>query len=434
MIGTKRRCYFRWLISILSFWIINWAQGQTVPLTRIPFLQVTGGVIIIQAQLTPHEDTLQFIFDTGSSGISLDSATAQHLGCKPTYDGLLIRGIAGVREVPQLRQQTLTIGGLRTDSLDFYINDYSVLTSIYGVRIDGVIGYAMLSRYIVSIDYEKQCMEWFAPGTFNYPRKGWLLQPQINRLPAYPFTIQELQTKSYPLLIDIGAGAGRTNQGLAAISIGYVSGDGAQGSNAIAIGGNSAQSNQATQAVAIGYAAGQYNQGSNAVAIGSFAGNNGQVNNSIAINATGSALSPTNQGLYINPIREANSTNLYLNYNSSSKEVTYSTGQALSPTYYGIYTPLTSSINGAIIYTEHGGHPVFPDNLPDGFKCTIIMHSNHPWTSNTLNTARFFSRLSGWSSGSAGRTTFSMPSGGVVEVRVVTINNQKCYFLSGDIQ
>ena len=206
MIGTKRRCYSRWLISFLSFWIINWAQGQTVPLTRIPFLQVTGGVIIIQAQLAPHEDTLQFIFDTGSSGISLDSATAQYLGCKPTYDGLLIRGIAGVREVPQLRQQTLTIGGLRTDSLDFYINDYSVLTSIYGVRIDGVIGYAMLSRYIVSIDYEKQCMEWFAPGTFNYPRKGWLLQPQINRLPAYPFTIQELQTKSYPLLIDIGAG------------------------------------------------------------------------------------------------------------------------------------------------------------------------------------------------------------------------------------
>ena len=206
MTWTKRRCYSKWLISILSFWIINWAQGQTAPLTRIPFLQVTGGVIIIQAQLAPHEDTLQFIFDTGSSGISLDSATAQYLGCKPTYDGLLIRGIAGVREVPQLRQQTLTIGGLRTDSLDFYINDYSVLTSIYGVRIDGVIGYAMLSRYIVSIDYEKQYMEWFAPGTFNYPRKGWLLQPQINRLPAYPFTIQELQTKSYPLLIDIGAG------------------------------------------------------------------------------------------------------------------------------------------------------------------------------------------------------------------------------------
>lgn len=180
--------------------------AQPTPLTRTPFLQVTGGVVIIQAQLAPFSDTLQFIFDTGSSGISLDSATAHYLGLRPTFDGLLIRGIAGIREVPQLRNQSLTIGSLRTDSLNFYINDYSVLTSIYGVRIDGVIGYALLSRYIVSIDYEKQYIEWFAPGLYPYPRKGTLLRPSINKLPAHPFLIQELQAKSYPLLIDIGAG------------------------------------------------------------------------------------------------------------------------------------------------------------------------------------------------------------------------------------
>lgn len=180
--------------------------AQPTPLTCTPFLQVTGGVVIIQAQLAPFSDTLQFIFDTGSSGISLDSATAHYLGLRPTFDGLLIRGIAGIREVPQLRNQSLTIGSLRTDSLNFYINDYSVLTSIYGVRIDGVIGYALLSRYIVSIDYEKQYIEWFAPGLYPYPRKGTLLRPSINKLPAHPFLIQELQAKSYPLLIDIGAG------------------------------------------------------------------------------------------------------------------------------------------------------------------------------------------------------------------------------------
>jgi hypothetical protein len=180
--------------------------NQLPPLTRIQFLQVTGGVVIIQAQLAPFSDTLQFIFDTGSSGISLDSTTASHLGLRPTYDGLQIRGIAGVREVSQLRNQTLTIGSLLADSLNFYINDYSVLTSIYGVRIDGVIGYAMLSRYIVSIDYEKQFMEWYTPGLFPYPRKGVLLKPQITKLPAHPLTIQDLQSKNYPMLIDIGAG------------------------------------------------------------------------------------------------------------------------------------------------------------------------------------------------------------------------------------
>lgn len=198
----------RFLLAVLLLAVLQ-ASSQTLtptPLTRVPILQVTGGVVIIQAQLSPFGDTLQFIFDTGSSGISLDSATAHYLGLRPTFEGLLIKGIAGVREVPQLRNQSLTIGDLRTDSLTFYINDYSVLTSIYGVRIDGVIGYAMLSRYIVSIDYEKQYMEWFAPGPFAYPKKGILLKPQINRLPAHPFLIQDLQAKSYPMLIDIGAG------------------------------------------------------------------------------------------------------------------------------------------------------------------------------------------------------------------------------------
>jgi hypothetical protein len=179
---------------------------RPTPLTRISFLQVTGGVVIIQAQLAPFKDTLQFIFDTGSSGISLDSATARYLGLQPTNDGLLIRGIAGVREVAQLRNRSLIVGGLQNDSLDFYINDYSVLTSLYGVRVDGVIGYALLSRFIVNIDYEKQQMEWLAPGAYTYPKKGVLLRPQINRLPAYTFSIEELQTKNYPLLIDIGAG------------------------------------------------------------------------------------------------------------------------------------------------------------------------------------------------------------------------------------
>ncbi len=232
--------------------------------------------------------------------------------------------------------------------------------------------------------------------------------------------------------IAIGSGAGRSNQGLAAISIGYVAGDATQGSHAIAIGGNSAQANQATRAVAIGYAAGQYSQGTNAIAIGSFAGNSGQIANSIALNASGVALNPSNSGFYVAPIRNVTGSNV-LYYNATTNEVTYSNQVALSPTYVGFNTTLSSIHNGAIIYTEHGASPQFPENLPDGFKCTIIMHSNHPWTSNTLTTAKFFSKLTTWNSGTAGRSTFSISTGGMAEVRVVTIGGVKCYFVSGDI-
>ncbi|HYM95441.1 MAG TPA: signaling protein, partial [Chitinophagaceae bacterium] len=42
-------------------------------LTRISFGQLTGGIILFQAKLDNFPDTLNFILDTGSSGISLDS-------------------------------------------------------------------------------------------------------------------------------------------------------------------------------------------------------------------------------------------------------------------------------------------------------------------------------------------------------------------------
>lgn len=169
-------------------------------------MQVTGGVVVIQAKLTSHPDTLQFILDTGSSGISLDSSTVRFLGLTPIFSGQLIRGVGGIREVPILRNLSLIFGELQVDSLDFYVNDYSVLTSVYGVRIDGVIGYALLSRYILTVNYEAQLIEFFNPGTYLYPRKGTILTPQINRLPASVVTLKDLKKISIPMLLDIGAG------------------------------------------------------------------------------------------------------------------------------------------------------------------------------------------------------------------------------------
>lgn len=192
------------LVNLVLMTIVGGSQSRLV--STISFLQVTGGVIVIQAQLPPFSDTLQFIFDTGSSGISLDSSTVKYLGLQPAYTGQLIRGVGGIREVPLLQNKSLKIGQLQADSLNFYVNDYTVLTSIYGIRIDGVIGYALLSRFIVQVDYEKQQMNWYTPGPFVYPRNGHLLQPQINKLPAYRVHIKDMKADSTTMMLDIGAG------------------------------------------------------------------------------------------------------------------------------------------------------------------------------------------------------------------------------------
>src|SRR5688572_12048652 len=100
-------------------------------LTKIPFKLLTGGVIIVRATLNNFQDSLTFILDTGSGGISLDSSTTATLGIKTEMSDRTIRGIAGIRQVRFTYNNRLHMQGITLDSLNFHINDYDVLTSAY---------------------------------------------------------------------------------------------------------------------------------------------------------------------------------------------------------------------------------------------------------------------------------------------------------------
>ena len=95
-------------------------------LTTVKFIQLTGGTIIMQAKLNDFPDTLSFILDSGSSGISLDSLTVLYLGLKPVPTDRNIRTITGIRNVSFLYNQQLHFPGLIIDSLNFHINDYEI--------------------------------------------------------------------------------------------------------------------------------------------------------------------------------------------------------------------------------------------------------------------------------------------------------------------
>lgn len=175
-------------------------------ITRVPFTQLTGGIVIMQAKLDNFPDTLNFILDTGSSGISLDSTTVDYLKLKPTPSDRTIRGIAGIRKVSFLYNQKLHFPGLTVDSLNFHINDYTILTAVYGERIDGIIGYSVLSRYILKVDYDSMRISFCTKGTIRYPRGGYLLKPSINQLVSQPLRVRDEKTIYSRFLYDMGAG------------------------------------------------------------------------------------------------------------------------------------------------------------------------------------------------------------------------------------
>jgi hypothetical protein len=175
-------------------------------LTRFSFLQMTGGVIIMQARFDTYKDTLNFILDTGSGGISLDSTTADGFGLKGTPSNRTIRGIAGIRNVRFLNNRKLHLPGLTVDSLNFHINDYSILTAVYGERIDGIIGYSVLSRYVVKINYDSTQIEFWTRGSYKYPRGGYLLRPIINSTPVQQLRVRDGRPVTARFLYDMGAG------------------------------------------------------------------------------------------------------------------------------------------------------------------------------------------------------------------------------------
>lgn len=186
------------------------AQTEEYPtaklLTSFQFEQLTGGIIILHATLNNFPDTLNFILDTGSGGISLDTLTALYYKLPLEPSERTVRGIGGIKNINYYKNGTLHFPGLDVTNLDFHINDYEILTEVYGLRVDGIIGFSFLRRYIVALDYDKHMMSVYMPGKYEYPKKGSFLNPTFASIPITKHLVQDERSYLLNLYFDTGAG------------------------------------------------------------------------------------------------------------------------------------------------------------------------------------------------------------------------------------
>ncbi len=112
----------------------------------------------------------------------------------------------GIRQVKFVYNQTLKINGLVADSLNFHVNDYDILTSVYGDKIDGIIGYSFFTRYIIKIDYDSSKIGFYSRGYIKYPKGGYLMRPNIVNIPVQPARIRDEKDINGRFYFDTGAG------------------------------------------------------------------------------------------------------------------------------------------------------------------------------------------------------------------------------------
>lgn len=207
-----RRIYYCLILCVLILrGLPVFAQSTAINpaakiITQFKFEQFSGGVVVIQARVNNYPDTLNFILDTGSGGISLDSTTVLELNIPTQPSDKTIRGIAGIRHVNFLYNATLHLPALSVDSLNFHVNDYEILSSVYGVKIDGIIGLSFLSRYIVNINYDDFLITVYSNGNFKYKKGGYILKPLLTSIPIVPSTFRDRAKFNSRFYFDSGAG------------------------------------------------------------------------------------------------------------------------------------------------------------------------------------------------------------------------------------
>ena len=175
-------------------------------ITKFPFKQFSGGVIVLKARFGDIPDTLNFILDTGSGGISLDSATCEEFNIQTRKTDTTVTGIGGAHRVSFAFDRTLYLPGLTVEHLNFHVNNYDVLSSVYGEKIDGIIGFSFFSRYVVKVNFDSSQIEVYTPGKVNYPKGGHMLHPAFTSLPIQWLNIKDKNKSGFNFYLDTGAG------------------------------------------------------------------------------------------------------------------------------------------------------------------------------------------------------------------------------------
>jgi hypothetical protein len=132
---------------------------------EIPF-QLHGSFIV--TEISVDESTpLKFIFDTGAGGTVINESTADSLGI--VGDEIVPReGATGMTEIVQSTDHIVYAGDISFQDVTLGIVELGHIEERIGMPIDGVIGWLILSRYAVRIDYDTMLIEIYDNNKFEY--------------------------------------------------------------------------------------------------------------------------------------------------------------------------------------------------------------------------------------------------------------------------
>lgn len=142
--------------------------GKNVDSVIVPF-ELWRNHIYVKVTID-GKGPFDFIFDTGAGGVGINRRLLQQLSLK-LLGATEARGIGGTDASEAYRIDSLRVGEILLSDLSAYAVDFSPIESTGWRKIDGVVGYDLLSRFVVTVDYAGHNLVFYRNEIS--PRENW---------------------------------------------------------------------------------------------------------------------------------------------------------------------------------------------------------------------------------------------------------------------
>ena len=124
------------------------------------------GMIVLPVSIRGSKP-LRFVLDSGSSRILIDRRLAASLGLKTAESGSLQGAGAGRVRFEAGHGVDIQLPGLESRGYDFYTADLAPLEQTLKTRVDGIIGYDLFARFVITVDFITHQLTIASPASFR---------------------------------------------------------------------------------------------------------------------------------------------------------------------------------------------------------------------------------------------------------------------------
>ncbi len=159
--------FFHLIFLSFGFSIAGFAQNQEI--TRIPFL-LNNDHIIIQLSIN-NAPKMNFMFDSGAGGILINKDMADSIGLEAVSERLNT-GAVGTHTVSILKGNTIKLGDTQINNINMMRDEKEFEQLDNGEKIAGIIGFHILSRFVVEVDYNTSELVLYNRSNYTYNGDG----------------------------------------------------------------------------------------------------------------------------------------------------------------------------------------------------------------------------------------------------------------------